>query len=256
MSTNLNRSAPTIDDKLSGKRISQTRISSSPAGIRLHNFLRVIYSVGDKAEEEYQHALKELSEHAEEVLAEIARASANCDEKDYSLRLALVQTASALRNPAALPFLANIVKTPIPEEQSADPHSFSTVAEETIIRTTAVDGIAEHAKKGDERAIGLLMEFIKIPSFSIRRAAVHGLLSTKQAEEYREKIKCLLPEDQQFILDLRKVHVDEVPQIKDPTRHLKKRLREGRVPEPPKLLEELESKPPKAYKDVQQKGET
>jgi hypothetical protein len=241
------RGAPATGDELSGKRPTRVRISASPAGVRLRNFLNVVYSLGDNAEEDYQRALRELSEYAEEVLAEIARASADCHEQDYPLRLALVQTAVSLRHPAALPYLANLVKTPIPEEQSGDPHSYSTVAEETIIRTTAVDGIAEHAKNDDERAVALLMEFLRIPSFSIRRAAVYGLLATKNAEEYREKIKCSLPEDQQFILDLRKTAVRDIPQVKDPTRHLKHRMQEGKIPAPPRLTEEPEGGAPKAY---------
>jgi len=191
----LNRSdkldAPGIGDKLSVERRIQPRISTSLAGVSLLNFLSVMYSTGDNAEEEYGRALKELSERADEVLVEIAQASSECDLRDYPLRLTLVQAAVALRNPAAIPFLANLVKTPIPAEEAPDPHSFSVVAEETILRTTAVEGIAEHAKNGDERAVAYLMEFLYIPSFSIRRAAAQGLLATKNGEEYREKIRDL-----------------------------------------------------------------
>ncbi len=242
-----NRSAPKASDILYGKRKNQIQISKSPSGILLRNFLDSMYRQGDNAEEEYQRLQKELTDHAEEVLVEIARASNDCVEQDYAFRLALVQVAAALRHPGALPFFASIVKTPIPSEKSQDPHSFSTVAEETIIRTMAIDGIAEHAKSGNESALNLLIECIKLPSFSIRRAAIQGIFSTNQADQLKERIKDLLPEDQHFLLNLRRVSVREVPQVKDPTSHLSTKLPEGRVPTPPNFPEENENKTPKAY---------
>ena len=249
MPTDSNSSPPRADDALSGKRRSLARISESPAGIRLHNLLQVISGVGDEAEEEYQRALKDVREDLEEILVEVAQASAGCHEHDYPLRMALVQIATELSHPATLPYLANIIKTPIADEKSADPHSFSTVAEETIIRTAAVDGVAELARDGDERASRLLMECVRLPSFSIRRAAVMGLLATRDAGQYRDEIKSLLPEDQHFMLEMRSVEVQEVPQVRDPTRHLRDRLREGKISVPPKLAKDSagDDSPPKAY---------
>lgn len=249
MSTTSNGSAPFVDDSLSGRRHSLARMSESPAGIRLTSLLQAMYSLGDQAEEEYQMILKEAREAPEELLVEIAQASAGCHEQDYPLRMALVQVAAELRHPATLPYLANTSKTPIADEQSRDPHSFSTVAEETIIRTAAIDGVAELAKDGDERAQRLLMDCVRLPSFSIRRAAIMGLLALRDADHYREEIKSLLPADQHFILEMRKVDVKDVPQVKDPTRHLRDRLREGKLSAPPKLDLDGQSDdgPPKTY---------
>src|SRR3712207_8247200 len=46
----------------------------------------------------------------------------------------------------------SFVRTPIPLERSKDSHSFSTVAEETILRTTAVDGVEQLAAEGNDDA--------------------------------------------------------------------------------------------------------
>jgi len=248
MAIDSNAGAPRVEDILSGQRPSLARISESPAGIRLNNLLQVIAGLGDDAEEEYQRALKDVREDPEEVLVEVAQASSDCCEHDYPLRMALVQIATELRHPATLPYLANIIKTPIADEKSQDPHSFSTVAEETIIRTAAVDGVAELARDGDERASRLLMEFVRLPSFSIRRAAVMGLLATKDADQFREEIKSMLPDDQQFILEMRRIEVREAPQVMDPTRHLRDKLREGRIAVPPKLARDSDGDngPPRA----------
>ncbi len=62
-----------------------------------------------------------------------------------------------------------------------------------------------------------------------------------------KRIKDLLPEDQHFLLNLRRVSVREVPQVKDPTSLLSTKLPEGRVPTPPNFPEENENKTPKAY---------
>jgi hypothetical protein len=50
--------------------------------------------------------------------------------------------------------------TPIPPERSKNPHSFSTVAEETILRTTAIEGIKYLAADGSEAAIESLFDFL------------------------------------------------------------------------------------------------
>jgi hypothetical protein len=79
---------------------------------------------------------------------------------DYPTRWAHVHAASELRHPAALPFLRNLILTPIPPEESPDPHSFSTVGEETILRTTAVEGIG-YLARGRADATEMLFEALR-----------------------------------------------------------------------------------------------
>jgi hypothetical protein len=124
-----------------------------------------------------------------------------------------------LRHPAALPFLRNLILTPIPPEESPDPHSFSTVGEETILRTTAVEGIG-YLARGRADATEMLFEALRQPSLSIRRAAVQSLLATVRGRRLRARIARALPEEHQFLLDLKAVSVRDVPQIRNPERHL------------------------------------
>jgi len=197
---------------------------------------------GDDAEDEYQRALEDLRAQPEAVVVEIARGSSDCEESDYPARWALVHLAAELRHPAALPFLRNLVETPIPPEQSKDPHSFSTVAEETILRTTAVEGVGVLARERQSReATEALWQFMKQPSLSIRRAAVQSLyMASGTSKRVRDRIAALLPDDQRFLLDLKPVDVTEVPQIGRPQRHLSPTGREGRTAPPPTFQGEAE----------------
>jgi hypothetical protein len=207
---------PSPDDKLQAGPKRQLQISESPAGILLQNALLLMNAYGDDAEERYKQALEALRASAGDVIAELASASNSCHEDDYPFRWALTHLAAELRHPAALPYLRNTVLTPIPTERSRAPESFSTVAEETIIRTTAVEGVQYLAEQGDQDALQALVSFVRLPSFSIRRAAVEGVLATREGEQYRDRLVDLLPQDQRFILDLKRVDVREFHQIQSP----------------------------------------
>jgi hypothetical protein len=210
----------------------------SPARTRLHNFLAAMNASGEDAEEQYRTALKELQAEADLVLVEIARAENDCDRRDYPLRWGLVHAASELRTSAALPFLRSLVLRPIPPEESTDPHSFSSVAEETILRTTAVEGVGLLAARDNRAALDALFEFLEVDSLSVRRAAVRSLLSSPRARRQRNRIMNALPENQRFLLDLQPLDVGDAPQVKRPQRHLSEKGRRARVPPAPGLPSE------------------
>ena len=191
----------------------------SPMGTMVRDLLARMNAGGDDAEEEYQQALKGLRERPLDAVIELARQECSCRAEDYATRWAVVHAAAALEHRAALSLLKNIILTPIPPERNEDPHA-STVAEETIIRTTAVDGIAALARRGEEGAVEALQEFVDLPSFSIRRAAIQGLLASPRGDDLRNRLRECLPKDQAFLLDLKRVDVRDAPQVDDPQRHL------------------------------------
>jgi hypothetical protein len=206
----------------------------SPAGTQLQNFFAAMNAVGGDAEDEYQAALRRLRADADLAVIEIARAENDCGRSDYPSRWACVHAAAELRDAAALPFLRSIVLRPIPPEESDDPHSFSTVAEETILRTTAVEGVGALAKEG-AGASDALLEFLSVDSLSVRRAAVQSLLATPRGRRLRKRIESALPESQRFLLDLEAIDVREAPQVKRPQRHLSEAGRRARVEPSPRL---------------------
>ncbi len=177
--------------------------NSSPASISLRRFLKTINSIGDGAQESYNDALKDLRQDSESIIFEIAREEKACNPMDYVTRWGLIHAATELRHALSIPFLKNIILTPIPPELSKDPHSFSTAANETIIRTTAIEGIKYLAQEGDEDALNVLFECLNQPSISIRRASIQAILSVRKDESSLQRIKDILPESQQFLLNLR-----------------------------------------------------
>lgn len=199
----------------------------------LRHFLSVMYSHGENAAMIYDQALERLRSNAQGVVVEIAHVDSFLKETDYPSRWAVIFAASELRHPAALPYLRSVALSRIPSERSSDTHSFSTVAEETILRTTAVEGIGRFALDHDAQAIDALFECLARPSFSVRRAAVQELLAARDGDDQRDRIAAALPEDQRFLLDLRHINVDRAPQIRDPEQFLAPAARARPISPPP-----------------------
>ena len=229
-----NEGAPRASDVLREPVRPHARPADSPAGILLQNFFVAMSGTGDDAEDAYRRALNDMRKRADMVMVEIARAQNDCERRNYPARWAHIHAAAELRHPAALPFLLDVVLTPIPPEEAPVPHSFSTVAEETILRTTAVEGIGYLAEDRSD-AVEALFECLRQPSFSIRRAAVQSLLTSSRAKSMRARIANALPEDQRFLLDLKTPAVRDVPQVKRPERHLSEAGRRAGVAPAPGL---------------------
>lgn len=236
------------------------RAQLGSVGQVLANFLDVMNASGDGAEEDYRAGLEELRKHSAQVVLEATRMESACDTWDYPTRWGLVYAVTVLEDAAALPFLRSVVLTPIPPEAGVDPHSFSTVAEETILRTTAVDGVSQLAREGSGEAIESLFEFLSVPSFSIKRAAVQGLLAAEQGESLRPRIEERLRPDERMLLDIRPLDVSKVAQIESPERHLAEGAREQDASSSPDLpdrrgAEKSSSKKASAKKEYPPRGD-
>jgi len=211
---------PQVGDQLQ-KRESPPRLAGALThAARLQDALSGLFAGGEDAQFRYDQAVDNLNRDPEHMMVAIAAAYGHCPVTDYPQRHALVAAASHITDEGALPFLSSVALSEIPPEAAKDPHSFSTVAEETIIRVSAVDSIARHASRGLQLAIDLLLRCVESPAFSIRRAAVTGLMASPEAQRLRPRLETLIPKEQHFIFDLKKVSVRDAIQVKDPTRHL------------------------------------
>jgi hypothetical protein len=226
---------PHLDDALAPKRASAP-FGASPYATLIGRYLAIMNAAGDGVESEYQAVLEEMRKDAAEVIVALAKAEACSDRSDYPLRWALVYAATQMKHEAALPYFRNLVLTPIPPEQSEQPHSFSTVREETILRTTAIEGLGQLATQGHRHAVDTLFEALDIPSISMRRAAVQALLAADSS--LRERIRERLPRDFRFLLDLKTPQVSEAPQVRNPRTRLRKGAESLKKSSPPGLAEE------------------
>lgn len=223
------------DDSVEQGAAPHQRISDSPAGLLLQAFLEDMHSSDEDSQEALEESRDRLRKNAAEVVVEIARGLGTCPEDDYELRWSLVHAAAELHDRAALPLLRTLVLTPIPPERSPDPHSFTTVGEETILRTTAIDGLAALTREGDEEVIETMFDFLNVPSISVRRAAVQALLQSPQADDLRGRIADCLPKEQHYLLEIRPADVREVEQIPEPQQHLSEAGRAADKAEPPRF---------------------
>jgi HEAT repeat protein len=177
---------------------------------RVVEAINMMGGVGSEAEAYYQSALEALRKQSAEVTSLVAAEYRSLPRDQYLDRWSLVQLLAELRDPSSLPILDEIISARLPTEQSKDPHSFSTVGEEIMIRTTAVEAVTRIASK-DERALEILIKHVQHKNFSIKRAAIQGYLE-QGGKDAREVLANLLSQKERSILDIRRIDVRQVPQ--------------------------------------------
>lgn len=175
------------------------------------NTISLMAATGPDAESNYQAALRTLARQPDAAVAAVAEIYRATPEDQYLTRWAQVHLLSDLREKAALDFFEKILTEPIPPEKAPDMITYSTVGEEVMIRTTAVEGITRLAATGNRRALELLRKYAQHEVFSIKRAAVQGYLEAA-GPDARDQLRKILREEDHFILNIRRRDVHEVPQ--------------------------------------------
>ena len=168
---------------------------------------------GDDAEANYQIALDAMRQNAAEVVSIVAQEYKDLPENKYLDRWSLIQLLTELRHSASLPILDEILSSSIPSEQSNDPHSFTTVGEEVMIRTSAVEALTQISANGNREALELLMRHIQHENFSVKRACIQGYLACGGVNA-RKTLLEVLPENDRWILNIRREDVRNVPQLR------------------------------------------
>ena len=185
---------------------------------RIVDAINLMGGVGEKAEACYQKALDGLARQSKEVVKALAEEYERLDARHYLDRWALFQLMAELKHESALDAADRVLSSRIPQEQFVDSHSFSTVGEEVMIRTTAVEAVTRLAADGNARALEILLRHAGHENFSIKRAAIQGYLA-HGGEQARTTLLKALPERDHHILDIKRVDVRQVPQAEG-GRHL------------------------------------
>jgi hypothetical protein len=168
--------------------------------------------VGEDAEDNYQRALTALAQRADDAVDVIVTEYEALPEERYLDRWSLVHLLAELRQPAAAGALNRIITSRIPAEKARGSHDASTVAEEVMIRTTAVEGVVRLSADGLEEARKILLRHARNRTFSIRRASVQGLMETGTDAD-RKELRALLKErGDERLLRIQRMDVREVPQ--------------------------------------------
>ncbi|MEW9699998.1 hypothetical protein [Paenibacillus sp. SI8] len=197
--------------EIKSKAFSFKSFPDNPLNEKIAEAVNGMGRVGADADHKYQKTLAGLSRSAKEVTALISAEYHQLQEDEYLNRWSLVQLLNDLKQPSTLTALEDIVAKAIPPERSDDPHSFSTVGEEVIIRTTAIEAITRIAASGDEHAKALLLRHTAHDNFSVKRASIQGYL-TYGGKDAHEVLLKTLPEEDHYILDIKRTDVRKVPQ--------------------------------------------
>ncbi|HEX4697211.1 MAG TPA: hypothetical protein VH254_06025 [Candidatus Udaeobacter sp.] len=168
--------------------------------------------VGDDAEENYRRTLSSLRKSGLSVLELIAAEYEDLPEDSYLDRWSLVQLLAELRYPEAVKPLNRIIAARIPAEKLRKSHDMSTVGEEVMIRTTAIEGLVRLSADGVAEAREALLRHAGHRTFSIRRACVQGLMQTGTDDDKRKLRRLLKERKEEGLLKIKQVNVRSVPQ--------------------------------------------
>lgn len=200
-------------------------------------------AAGPEAEERYQEALDRLFRHSEKVVEVIADEYRQLPEDRYLDRWSLIQLLVELAEPASLEFIDDVLSSEIPPERAQDAHTFSTVGEEVMIRTTAVEALTQIAADGHDEALELLRRHAHHDDFSVKRACVQGYLA-HGGQDARQELEEELPKRDHELLDIERVDVREVPQAEG---HEFLKAQTSDVPPPQPPAEEDEDRPQQGF---------
>jgi hypothetical protein len=210
--TPISRTPDTLEIKVAEQPFSFRGSRNKEVNALIVEAVNRMGGVGDDAEENYRRALAALKGRVDEVVDIVAAEYEALPEEQYLDRWSLVQLLSELRDPKAVKILNGIVASKIPPEKFKESHDFSSVIEEVIIRTTAIDGLAKLSADGVEEARRALLRHSGNRMFSIRRASVQGLMETGTDQDKKELRAKLKAKGEERLLKIRRVDVRQVPQ--------------------------------------------
>jgi hypothetical protein len=197
----------------------------------LNDVLGAMTAAGPDADEAYSHALHHAN-HDEKFVHLVLKTLDAVEESAYPERWALLQLTIDLRHPATGDYLSKFVRLPIPKERSKDPvHGVSTVTEEVILRTTAIEGLSRLFSQGYDSADVLLDVAGSSDYVAMRRAAWFALVDRGREDDLRRARELLEKSNFGWIADLKRVPVQEAEQH-DPKRVYPPRTQRGEIPPP------------------------
>jgi hypothetical protein len=204
--------------------------ADAPLAAQVWETVRRIGGAGEGADAAYEDAVRQLGQHnGADVARFVEDRYRELPEEWYVERWALVKLIADLAPRDALSFLDEILSTFIPPErfpqaEEAHPHGFSSVMEEVIIRTTAVEGLRRLFAAGVTDARRRMLDHAGHENFSVRRALVMALRKSRVAESTLRR-RFGRPGDE-VLLRIKRMDVAEVlqPTVRDVP---------GRGPSPP-----------------------
>ncbi|MEO6844853.1 MAG: hypothetical protein ABI184_06745 [Ginsengibacter sp.] len=200
------------------KKLIQT-VSKSKNGLSLFynsdvgRNLNILIDALSKDLKNSSEVLKKLQSDPQECVKELTYAFEKLPESEYNARWFMVYCIAQFELPEFIRPLSRIAMSEIPNEMSKTIHLFSTVAEETAIRLTAIDGIRSIVQKGYKEGEIELFDLLKSKYLTLNIATCQSLIAINT--ENKAKIFEILPKEKQFIIDIRPKEVKDITIIKN-----------------------------------------
>lgn len=190
----------------------------SPA---INNFLAAFHTAQSETDAHFLEALGQLRSDATNHSQQISLAFGQLDALQFGARRSLLYTARYLAHASSLPFLVEIAKQKPGGELS---HEGNRMAEESMLRSIAVDGIEQIARQENSQAVEALMTLC---NSSDRLVQASSVVALKYLNVPLDRLRSAVPRDRLYLLDLVRVDIRDVPQIMDPRQHLRAEVAAG-----------------------------
>ena len=163
----------------------------------------------------HRERVAQLRAKAKTVAPALGRAVRALPREQFHERFALVNLMHELDDDATLPELVSVIEAPA---EKAAPAALSMLEKQrdTMIRTLAVEGVARLARRGNRSALATLEKQLHHATFSVRRAAVQGLLAAG-GPDAADKIRAALDPKEHFLLEVKVRDPREIMRSLHPT---------------------------------------
>jgi hypothetical protein len=190
-------------------------------------FIEAVSSANDESDSGYRQAVDDLKSSKDMVLRESERILSNREEASFGLRHATLLALGAMEDEAALDLLERVALNPqpLPPRDGPDfPDAEGPEAERRVqqdmLSLAALDGIAALARGGSKPALDRLGRAAARGTRAVRSLAIATLGSRPEWREEFARAKADLPRDMRDLAAARFISIEDVPQVRDPRRHL------------------------------------
>lgn len=203
------RSPAKVTDRLQIQS-SKSRKRPTEAEGRVLDAVTRMHFTDERGESIYEEALHTVRERPDEVRRAVENLERSSPD-DHQLHWSLYYIVADLELPELAPMLVDGAIRDVPDITEATP-CHSGEEDKILVAVMAVEGLERLARKEPDVAINALIEVVERQSnVAVRAAAVQAILSIRP--DAAQDIARLLPDDQRFLLELRRVSVEQLTAI-------------------------------------------
>lgn len=158
-----------------------------PHSKKIVSYMNQIEMIGEDSEVKIQAYLNEMKEKPVEFTKSLIDGYKKMPRQMYTERWYAIHTIGELSDASSYEYLLQVTMEKMPQEGSEDTHHFSTVKEETLIKTAAISGIGNLSAQGNKSAETYLLQVASTSTdLNILRSSIGAYL--KGEEQSVEKV--------------------------------------------------------------------